>query len=71
MIAGSVDISAPWDPVTAYEIKPYVGNQTNVTLAESVWSGRYAHLGVRGNQFKEDATDGPTVAEWSLVREKF
>ncbi|KAJ6194426.1 LOW QUALITY PROTEIN: acid trehalase [Bipolaris maydis] len=71
VIAGSVDISAPWDPVTAYEIRPYVGNQTNITLTESVWSGRYAHLGVRGNQFKEDATDGPTVAEWSLVREKF
>ncbi|USP73814.1 carbohydrate-binding module family 32 protein [Curvularia clavata] len=68
--AGDIEISAPWDPVTAYVIKPYVGNQTNVTLEESVWSGRYAHLGVKGNQFAENATDGPTVAEWSLVREK-
>ncbi|RAR05077.1 carbohydrate-binding module family 32 protein [Stemphylium lycopersici] len=66
VISDEVQISAPWDPVTAYEIKTYVGNQTNVTLDESVWSGRYAHLGVKGNQFAEDATNGPTVAEWSL-----
>ncbi|OAL49476.1 hypothetical protein IQ07DRAFT_600495 [Pyrenochaeta sp. DS3sAY3a] len=68
--AGAVDISAPWDAATAYEIKTYVGNQTNVTLAESVWSGRYAHLGVSGNQVGgEAAVEGGTVAEWSLVRE--
>ncbi|KAF1947888.1 hypothetical protein EJ02DRAFT_449361 [Clathrospora elynae] len=67
----SVDISAPWDPVTAYEIKTYIGNQTNVSLQESVWSGRYAHLGVKGNQFSDNATDGGTVAEWSLVQEGY
>jgi hypothetical protein len=69
--SGKVKISAPWDPVTAYEIKTYIGNQTNVTLEQSVWSGRYAHLGIRGNLFAEDATDGGTVAEWSLVREGY
>ncbi|KAH7380120.1 glycosyl hydrolase family 65 central catalytic domain-containing protein [Pyrenochaeta sp. MPI-SDFR-AT-0127] len=67
--AGKIDISAPWDPITAYEIKTYVGNQTNVTLEESVWSGRYAHLGIRGNQVSQDATEGGTVAEWNLIRE--
>jgi hypothetical protein len=69
--AGEVEISAPWDPVTAYEIKTYIGNQTNVSLAQSVWSGRYAHLGIRGNLFAENTTDGGTVAEWNLVREGY
>jgi trehalose/maltose hydrolase-like predicted phosphorylase len=63
---GNVTISAPWDSATAFEIKTYVGNQTNVTLEERVWSGRYVHLGVRGNQFREGR--GATVAEWSVLR---
>jgi trehalose/maltose hydrolase-like predicted phosphorylase len=67
--AGEVEISAPWDPVTAYEIRTYVGNQTNITLSEAVWSGRYAHLGVRGNQYGKVVVDGGTVAEWNLIRE--
>ncbi|KAL6706532.1 alpha,alpha-trehalase ath1 [Coniothyrium glycines] len=67
--AGAVHISAPWDPVTAYQIKTYIGNQTNITLARSVWSGRYAHLGIRGNQLGEGVADGGTVAEWTLIRE--
>ncbi|CAO2647938.1 Nn.00g088600.m01.CDS01 [Neocucurbitaria sp. VM-36] len=67
--SGDVDISSPWDPVTAYEIKTYVGNQTNVTLEAVVWSGRYAHLGIRGNQVSGDETSGGTVAEWNLIRE--
>lgn len=68
--SGSVDISVPWDPVTAYEIKTYVGNQTNVTLTETVWSGRYAHLGIKGNQLREGVVSGATVAEWNLIREE-
>ncbi|KAF9697973.1 hypothetical protein EKO04_004333 [Ascochyta lentis] len=64
-----VQISAPWDPVTAYEIKTYVGNQTNITLATGVWSGRYAHLGITGNQHSANASSGGTVAEWNLIRE--
>lgn len=67
--AGEVEISAPWDPVTAYEIRTYVGNQTNITLSEAVWSGRYAHLGVSGNQYGKGVVDGGTVAEWNLIRE--
>lgn len=76
--SGTVQISSPWDPVTAYEIKTYVGNQTNVTLPGVVWSGRYAHLGIRGNQVNGSAGDesasagaGGTVAEWNLVREGY
>jgi trehalose/maltose hydrolase-like predicted phosphorylase len=65
---GPVEISAPWDPVTAYEIKPYVGNHTNITLSEPVWSGRFAHLSVKGNQYAEGAKEGGTVAEWNLIR---
>ncbi|KAH7077889.1 glycosyl hydrolase family 65 central catalytic domain-containing protein [Paraphoma chrysanthemicola] len=67
--AGEVSISAPWDPVSAYEIKTYVGNQTNVTLDEVVWSGRYAHLGIKGNLYAEGREQGATVAEWNLIRE--
>ncbi|KAF2852223.1 carbohydrate-binding module family 32 protein [Plenodomus tracheiphilus IPT5] len=52
---GDVRISAPWDPVTAYEIKTYVGNQTNVTLEEG------------GNLKGEGVVEGGTVAEWNLV----
>jgi hypothetical protein len=57
--------------VSAYEIKTYVGNQTNVTLEEVVWSGRYAHLGIRGNQYAEGREEGATVAEWNLITEGF
>jgi trehalose/maltose hydrolase-like predicted phosphorylase len=67
---GEVQISAPWDPVTAYTIKPYVGNQTNVSLTESVWSGRFAHLGIKGNLAGEGVLEGGTVAEWNLIREE-
>ncbi|KAF2033676.1 hypothetical protein EK21DRAFT_58336 [Setomelanomma holmii] len=66
---GYVSISSPWDPVSAYEIKTYVGNQTNVTLEEVVWSGRYAHLGIWGNQYAKGKEEGATVAEWNLIRE--
>ncbi|KAH8732511.1 acid trehalase [Phaeosphaeriaceae sp. PMI808] len=64
---GKVEISAPWDPVKAYEIKTYVGNQTNVTLDEVVWSGRYAHLGISGHLGGK--AKGATVAEWNLIKE--
>ncbi|KAF2133356.1 carbohydrate-binding module family 32 protein [Dothidotthia symphoricarpi CBS 119687] len=68
VVAGKVELSAPYDPVTAFEIRTYVGNQTNVTLERSVWSGRFAHLGIKGNQFG-DVEVGGTVAEWNLIRE--
>jgi trehalose/maltose hydrolase-like predicted phosphorylase len=68
LTSGPVRVSAPWDPVSAYEIKTYVGNQTNVTMSEVVWSGRYAHLGIRGNQFGKGVEGGATVAEWNVMR---
>jgi trehalose/maltose hydrolase-like predicted phosphorylase len=69
--SGPVRVSAPWDPVSAYEIKTYLGNQTNVTLDEPVWSGRYAHLGIRGNQISKDEPQGATVAEWNIIMEGY
>jgi trehalose/maltose hydrolase-like predicted phosphorylase len=69
--SGHVGISAPWDPINAFEIKTYLGNQTNVTLETPVWSGRYAHLGIRGNQYGKDVKSGATVAEWNLIRDGF
>lgn len=71
LVSGPVQISAPWDPVGAYEIRTYVGNQTNVTLDEPVWSGRYVHLGIRGNQISEGEEKGATVAEWNVIQEGF
>jgi trehalose/maltose hydrolase-like predicted phosphorylase len=64
---GDVQVSAPWDPVSAYEIRTYVGNQTNVTLEEPVWSGRFVHLGIWGNQGDKGGS-GATVAEWNVMR---
>lgn len=67
--SGPVAISSPWDPVSAYEVKTYIGNQTNVTLDEAVWSGRYAHLAIEGNQHGKDEPRGAKVAEWNIIRE--
>ncbi|KAL5120624.1 alpha,alpha-trehalase ath1 [Pleosporales sp. CAS-2024a] len=64
----NVSISAPWDPVSAYEIRTYVGNQTNVTLDEPVWSGRFAHLAIWGNLVGQGAQWGATVAEWNIIK---
>ncbi|KAH9871651.1 hypothetical protein J1614_005906 [Plenodomus biglobosus] len=70
VVHANISISAPWDPYTAFEIRPYVGNQTNITLGDVVWSGRYAHLGIEGNLFGEGVRDGGMVAEWNLVVEE-
>ena len=64
---GWVEISEPWDPEVAMVIRRVTGNQTNVTVGEGVWSGRYVHLGIRGNLGNESAVEGGTVAEWSVV----
>ncbi|KAH7400645.1 acid trehalase [Phaeosphaeria sp. MPI-PUGE-AT-0046c] len=71
IVSSPVNISAPWDPVEAYEIRTYVGNQTNVTLKEPVWSGRYVHLGIKGNQIREGEHKGATVAEWNVLKEGY
>lgn len=69
--AGLVKVSEPWDPDHATVIEPVKGNQTNITLhsEERVWSGRYVHLGIRGNLGNESAVAGGTVAEWSVILE--
>ena len=70
MARGEVEISEPWDPEVAMVIRRVRGNQTNVTVEEGVWSGRYVHLGIRGNLGNESAVEGGTVAEWSVVLEE-
>ncbi|KAF2797393.1 carbohydrate-binding module family 32 protein [Melanomma pulvis-pyrius CBS 109.77] len=70
---GDVELSRPYDPARAAIIEKYEGNQTNVTLESVVWSGRYATLGVNGCWGDEGGNrthrGGPTVAEWSLIRD--
>ncbi|KAF2645036.1 hypothetical protein P280DRAFT_186014 [Massarina eburnea CBS 473.64] len=71
--AGSVQISEPYDPSMVYVIQPVRNNQTNQSVPRDPqdgvhWSGRYAHLGIRGNMWNETAFDGATVAEWNVVR---
>ena len=34
-----------------------------------VWSGRYVHLGIKGNQISKSEEKGATVAEWNVLRE--
>ncbi|KAF2111607.1 acid trehalase [Lophiotrema nucula] len=69
--SNQIEISQPYDPERAFVVEAYKGNQTNVTLESVVWSGRYAHLGIRGNQENPVANaSGATVAEWSVVRER-
>ncbi|OCK75581.1 carbohydrate-binding module family 32 protein [Lepidopterella palustris CBS 459.81] len=69
--SNTVAISNPYDPTVIPTIAPYVGNTTNVTLASVVWSGRYAHLMIRGNAEDPGSTNatGATVAEWSIISE--
>jgi trehalose/maltose hydrolase-like predicted phosphorylase len=69
---GDVELSRPSDPSRASVIETYVGNQTNVTLETMVWSGRYATLGVKGcwgYKITGGKREGPTIAEWSLIRD--
>lgn len=70
--SGRINASEPWDPERATVIEPVKGNQTNVTLeaGERVWSGRFVHLGIRGNLGNESAFAGGTVAEWSVILEE-
>ncbi|KAK7191283.1 acid trehalase [Paraphaeosphaeria sporulosa] len=67
-----VQVSEPWNPERATVIEPVKGNQTNVTLLgeERVWSGRFVHLGIRGNLANATALAGGTVAEWSVILEQ-
>ena len=69
--SNDVGISVPYDPGAAAVIAPYVGNSTNVTLEQVVWSGRYAHLLIQGNlgDPRANAT-GATVAEWDVISDR-
>ncbi|KAF2473316.1 uncharacterized protein BDR25DRAFT_387467 [Lindgomyces ingoldianus] len=65
-----VALSQPYIPEHAFVIEPYIGNQTNIVLDAPVWSGKFAHLLVQGNQNNgSKEAPGATVAEWSVVRE--
>nr|POE89739.1 cell wall acid trehalase [Quercus suber] len=67
-----VAISHPYVAATAFVIAPYSSNTTNVTLAQPVWSGKYATLAIKGNRANEGTQNagngtGATVAEWAIV----
>ncbi|KAI7128887.1 hypothetical protein KC352_g31609 [Hortaea werneckii] len=70
--ADGVQISDPYDPATAAEIRPYRSNTTNVTLegTAAVWSGKFATLTIEGNQGLGDGDgsgSGASVAEWGII----
>ena len=63
-----VKIEKPYDEAVVNEVRRYQSNTTRVELEESVYSGRYATLQIKGNQADpaENAT-GATVAEWAII----
>jgi trehalose/maltose hydrolase-like predicted phosphorylase len=74
----SVNISSPYDAAAALEVIPYTGNSTTVTLDSPVYAGKYARLGILGNQGyvapsiipmnqSTDWLQGATVAEWTII----
>ncbi|KAI6800360.1 glycoside hydrolase family 65 protein [Hortaea werneckii] len=68
--AEGVQISDPYDPSTAAEIRLYSSNTTNVTLEGTavVWSGKFAVLTIEGNQGLVDGSgSGASVAEWGII----
>lgn len=63
-----VNISVPYDPAAQTIVGWYQGNTTNVTVADDVWTGRYATLLVSGNQGDESSSaPGASVAEWAVI----
>lgn len=65
----NVTISSPFDAAKQNVVQQYVGNSTNVSLADmGVWTGRYATLLVAGNQGDESSSaPGASVAEWAVI----
>ncbi|UJO19712.1 Cell wall acid trehalase [Fulvia fulva] len=68
----NVEISDPYNAETAFLIRPYMSNTTNVTLDTPAWSARFATLEIKGNRGTEGTSDeangtGATVAEWAVV----
>ncbi|KAK8086421.1 glycoside hydrolase family 65 protein [Apiospora phragmitis] len=58
-----ITITQPWQPDSP--VVPYVGNITDIALADNVWSGRFARLQME-RCWVEDGV-GATVAELALV----
>jgi trehalose/maltose hydrolase-like predicted phosphorylase len=66
--SNNITITEPFDPERAVVIETYLGNMTNVTLDNIVWTGRYVTLGISGNQNDPNLNEtGATVAEWNLI----
>ncbi|EME41206.1 glycoside hydrolase family 65 protein [Dothistroma septosporum NZE10] len=68
----NVEVSDPFDESSAFIIRPYMSNTTNVTLETPVWSARFATLEITGNRATEGTENekngtGATVAEWAVV----
>ncbi|KAL2387071.1 hypothetical protein RJ035_004418 [Blastomyces gilchristii] len=72
----SLTVSNPYDPATTdlNVIARYIGNTTNVTLAQPMPATRFATLLIWGNQALDDVDrnagngTGASVAEWSIFR---
>ena len=65
----NVTISSAYDAAKQNVVQQYVGNSTNVSLADmGVRTGRYATLLVAGNQGDESiSAPGASVAEWAVI----
>ncbi|KAI1328855.1 glycosyl hydrolase family 65 central catalytic domain-containing protein [Xylariaceae sp. FL0255] len=61
--------SIPYDPSQGNIVQSYVGNTTNISLADQdIWTGKYATLIVTGNTADDSATaTAASVAEWAVI----
>lgn len=62
--SASIDISAPYDAVTANTVSIKVGNLTDVRLNSTV-QARYVNLTIEGA--REGEPNGGTVAEFAVL----
>jgi len=73
-----VQITNPWDQINSAQVMRYVGNATTFNLDVPVYTGKYARLGISGNQGtipesvipKNESLDwlqGATIAEWNII----
>lgn len=59
----AIGITKPWDPESP--VVRYFGNITTIQLTNTVWSGKYAKLEIKGCWTEDGA--GATVAEFALL----
>jgi len=66
----AVAVSMPYNALESARILPYMSNTTNVTLASTVYGGKFALLTIYGSQ-ESSSNDGAgaTVAEWAIIAE--